>query len=389
MFYIPGYDPIHPRRYRKLYRAELAAQAAISAYDITLSAKTRPGGYGWLVDSDIYGRSTRAEFEVMLWSDLVRTTMRSGILATFGQMLRIAYIYTASGTLWRLMQLRKGPVIAALYPVVMLVAQAAVALALAYAAGAVLRLWHPGLFWLGMAVIPWVLMGFRRYDNRLFAYYLMHDYAYSATARGAHPRDLEARLDEFATRVLAALRSDVDEVLLVGHSSGAHLAISLLADIERSGAVQSGGPTLSFLSLGQVVPMVSFLPNAHGLRRDLKHMSAQRQITWVDVTAPGDGCTFALCDPVAVTGVAPPDQKWPLVLSAAFSQTLSAEKWRSLKRRFFRLHFQYICAFDRPGDYDYFQITAGALTLGERYKDRAPSPGKVTRAVSKYRWTCP
>ena len=389
MFYIPGYDPIHPRRYRELYRAEAAAQAAISGYDITLSAKTGPGGYGWLVDSEIDGRSTRAEFEVMLWSDLVRTSMRSGILATYGQMLRTAYIYIASGTLWRLMQLRKGPVIAALYPVVMLVAQAAVALALAYAAGAVLRLWQPGLFWLGMAVIPWVLMGFRRYDNRLFAYYLMHDYAYSAAARGAHPRDLEARLDEFAARVLAALRSDVDEVSLVGHSSGAHLAISLLADIERSGAVQSGGPTLSFLSLGQVVPMVAFLPNAHGLRRDLKHMSAQRQITWVDVTAPGDGCTFALCDPVAVTGVAPPDQKWPLVLSAAFSQTLSAEKWRSLKRRFFRLHFQYICAFDRPGDYDYFQITAGALTLGERYKDRAPSPGKVTRAVSKYRRTCP
>ena len=389
VFYIPGYDPIHPRRYRELYRAEAAAQAAISGYEITLSAKTGPGGYGWLVDSEIDGRSTRAEFEVMLWSDLVRTSMRSGILATYGQMLRTAYIYIASGTLWRLMQLRKGPVIAALYPVVMLVAQAAVALALAYAAGAVLRLWHPGLFWLGMAVIPWVLMGFRRYDNRLFAYYLMHDYAYSAAARGAHPRDLEAGLDDFATRVLAALRSDVDEVLLVGHSSGAHLAISLLADIERSGAVQSGGPTLSFLSLGQVVPMVSFLPNAHGLRRDLKHMSAQRQITWVDVTAPGDGCTFALCDPVAVTGVAPPDQKWPLVLSAAFSQTLSAEKWRSLKRRFFRLHFQYICAFDRPGDYDYFQITAGALTLGERYKDRAPSPGKVTRAVSKYRRTCP
>ena len=325
VFYIPGYDPIHPRRYRELYRAEAAAQAAISGYDINLSAKTGPGGYGWLVDSEIDGRSTRAEFEVMLWSDLARTSMRSGILATYGQMLRTACIYIVSGTLWRLMQLRKGPVIAALYPVVMLVAQAAVALALAYAAGAVLRLWHPGLFWLGMAVIPWVLMGFRRYDNRLFAYYLMHDYAYSAAARGAHPRDLEARLDEFAARVLAALRSDVDEVLLVGHSSGAHLAISLLADIERSGAVQSGGPTLSFLSLGQVVPMVSFLPNAHGLRRDLKHMSAQRQITWVDVTAPGDGCTFALCDPVAVTGVAPPDQKWPLVLSAAFSRTLSAE----------------------------------------------------------------
>ena len=85
VFYIPGYDPIHPRRYRELYRAEAAAQAAISGYDITLSAKTGPGGYGWLVDSEIDGRSTRAEFEVMLWSDLVRTSMRSGILATYGQ----------------------------------------------------------------------------------------------------------------------------------------------------------------------------------------------------------------------------------------------------------------------------------------------------------------
>ena len=64
----------------------------------------------------------------------------------------------------------------------------------------------------------------------------MHDYAYSAAARGANPSELEARLAQFATRVVAALRSDVDEVLLVGHSSGAHLAISLLADIERSGA---------------------------------------------------------------------------------------------------------------------------------------------------------
>ncbi len=84
VFYIPGYDPIHPRRYRELYRTEAAAQAAISGYDIHLSAKTGPGGYGWFVDSEIDGRSIRAEFEVMLWSDLVRASMRSGILATNG-----------------------------------------------------------------------------------------------------------------------------------------------------------------------------------------------------------------------------------------------------------------------------------------------------------------
>ena len=130
--------------------------------------------------------------------------------------------------------------------------------------------------------------------------------------------------------------------------------------------------------------MVSFLPKAQRLRADLAYLSARDEITWVDVTAPGDGCAFALCDPVAVTGVAPPDQKWPLVVSAAFTQTLSPERWQELKRRYFRLHFQYLCAFDRPGDYDYFQITAGPQTLAERYANRAPSKSRITRAVNRY-----
>jgi hypothetical protein len=52
-------------------------------------------------------------------------------------------------------------------------------------------------------------------------------------------------------------------------------------------------------------------------------MSETGQVAWVDVTAPGDGCAFALCDPVAVSGVAGPGKRWPLVLSAAFSKTLS------------------------------------------------------------------
>ena len=143
-------------------------------------------------------------------------------------------------------------------------------------------------------------------------------------------------------------------------------------------------PALGFLSLGQVVPMVSFLPKAQRLRADLAFLSVRDEITWVDVTAPGDGCAFALCDPVAVTGVALPDQKWPLVVSAAFTQTLSAQRWQELKRRYFRLHFQYLCAFDRPGDYDYFQITAGPQSLGERYRNRAPSRSRITRAVNRH-----
>ena len=176
----------------------------------------------------------------------------------------------------------------------------------------------------------------------------MHDYAHAASTHGAIDPALDARLKAFQQRISDALREDVEEVLVVGHSSGAHLAVTVLADLIREGDVPVQGPDLSFLSLGQVVPMVSFLPDAYRLRGDLQYFSERDELTWVDVTAPGDGCAFALCDPVAVSGVAKDRKRWPLVFSAAFTQTLSPEKWTALKRSYIRLHFQYLCAFDRP-----------------------------------------
>ena len=160
--------------------------------------------------------------------------------------------------------------------------------------------------------------------------------------------------------------------------------MSILADLIRARGDLPDSPVLSFLTLGQVVPMVSFLPKATKLRGDLRFLSSQKALTWVDVSAPGDGCSFALCDPVAVSGVAGPDKIWPLVLSAAFTQTLSPQRWRELRWKFFRLHFQYLCAFDQPGTYDYFRITAGPQTLGARFKGRTPSKTRIETAVSKH-----
>lgn len=396
VFYIPGYDPIHPRRYRELYRKEGAAQAAISGYEIALSPKAKPGGYGWQVEGRFGGTTTFADVEVLIWSDIVRDSMSNSIPATYRQLVQTAWVYITTGALWRLMRLRKGPVIAALYPVMFLLVQ----LGLAMLAGwFIYRLIDLGSGWAGVGQgtgtilsllgamagigLGWVLLlWFRARDGRFFAYYLMHDYAFSARWNGANPPALEARMADFADSIAAALTGPVDEVLVVGHSSGAHLAVSVLADLIRDGRLAQDGPQLGFLSLGQVVPMMSFLPQAQKLRGDLQFLSETEALTWVDVTAPGDGCAFALCDPVAVSGVARAGKRWPLILSAAFSQTLSPARWKALRWRFFRLHFQYLCAFDRPGDYDYFAITAGPVTLGERYHDRAPSKSRIDRAVS-------
>lgn len=387
VLYVPGYDPFPPRRYRELYRTEGAAQAKLSGYALTMQPGTGEPN-SWRVSSRIDGRAVETRVEVLAWSDLVKASMGSGVPGTYAQLLRTAWLYISSGALRRLIRLRKGPMIAALYPAVALIAQALVAVLIA---GVVV--WQGwalpwGLGWLLGLFAGWaVLEGFRRIDHRLFVYYLMHDYAFTTVAGGAYPPTLEARLALFGERVRGALASGVDEVLVVGHSSGVHLAVSVLADLIRDGG--TGGAALGFLSLGQAVPMVSFLPGAGRLRRDLRYLSESSELTWIDVTAPGDGCSFALCDPVAVTGVATGAQRWPLVISAAFSQTLSPARWKALRRRYFRLHFQYLCAFDNlgggAGDYDYFRITAGPLTLAERFRGRKPSASRIATPLSPFR----
>ena len=398
VFYIPGYDPIHPRRYRELYRIEGAKQADISGYSIAQTAKTASGPYGWHVNATIDGATITADIDVLLWSDIVRDSMKTSVTATYWQLGRTAWTYITTGTLRRLMWMRKGPVIAALYPVGMLLLQLLVAIVLGgllTSMGKSLLMPYLGIFGhlialaAGMVLLGAVLDWFRKKDNKIFAYYLMHDYAFSARWGGANPPALEDRMTAFAATIADAMNSDVDEVLIVGHSSGAHLAISVLADLFRDGRVLKGRPSLGFLSLGQVVRMMSFLPKAYRLRADLGYLSVQDRITWIDVTAPGDGCAFALCDPVAVSGVAAYNKKWPLVISAAFTQSLQPETWKALRWRFFRLHFQYLCAFDRPKDYDYFQITAGPLTLADRYRNRAPSRSRIDVTASKYSNTAP
>lgn len=393
VFYLPGYDPFPARRYRELYRTEALLQAEVSGHDIRLTPRAGQGHYGFQITARVEGSPVSVAYDILGWSDIVRASMGQGIVQTYGQLIRTAWAYVGTGALVRLMKLRKGPMIAALYPIVILIGQfllaalaALFAARVAWSAAAPLHqaLSIPLTAAAAVGAVYGVLALFRRFDGRVYAWYLMHDYAFSSADGGRYPAALEARLAAFGARVEAALAEDWDEVLVVGHSSGAHLAISMLSDLIRRGGAAGRQASLGLLTLGQVVPMVSFLRHADRLRRDLAYLSERGELTWVDVTAPGDGCAFALCDPVAVSGMATPAKRWPLVLSAAFSQTLSPERLRALRRRYFRLHFQYLCAFDQPGIYDYFAITAGPRTLAARFAGRAASKSRIETPLNPF-----
>ncbi len=222
VFYIPGYDPFHPRRYREIYRKEGAAQARLSGYELTLTPKTMKGRYGWRATGRIDGQGAQADVEVLVWSDIVQKSMSTSIPGTYLQLVRTAWAYVGSGVLFRLMKLRGGPMVAALYPIVFLLLQLLASCLVGWALGALVAHfthWAAGLAVFAATVVLG-LRWFKAQDNRIYAWYLMHDYAYSAQAGGANPPELEARMAEFRAAIRAALDEPFDEVLVVGHSSG-------------------------------------------------------------------------------------------------------------------------------------------------------------------------
>lgn len=385
VFYVPGYDPMPPRRYRELYRTEGTKQAEISGYDISIKGSTGQGErYHWSVDTDIDGQQTSARVEFLLWNDIVFESMDNTIPETYWLLAKTLWLYISAGTLRSLYQLRRAPIIAALYPAVVLIMQIIVSATVGGVAGNLIGGWIGAL--VGISLFCLGLVIFRRLDKRFFAYYLLHDFAFWAQARGEMPAPLKNRVDDFVARIEEALDSNADEVLLVGHSSGAHLAVMLAAEVLRR---QVSAPKLAILTLGQAIPVTSFLPNAWDLRRDLQLVASRKDCMWLDVSAPGDGACFALTDPVAVSGVAPNPQHGPLVISAAFTQTLSAKTKQATKWKFFRRHIQYLCAFDYPKDYDYFLVTAGPMLLRERFNGRASTPSMVADIHSPFSHTEP
>ena len=390
VFYVSGFDPLGARRYRELYRTEGPLQGGVSGYKVNVQGRKRTecGNYTWHVKHRQGAVKTVSEFEFLGWDDIVRHSIRPSLGHVYGLMFRTLWIYLSSGAIRSMWRLRSGPLIAGLVPAALMIFYLFYAGLIGLAAG----LLAAGPFALpALAAVPLglgaaflAMQGTRVFEQQMMIYFMVNDLGYSAREWGRYPQPLSDRLDRFADRISAAVRSgDYDEVLVVGHSSGAQLAVSALARMVRKHGYE-GWSRLGLMTLGQSIAMTSFLPEAGELRADLAQLADDSRIFWLDVTAPGDGACFALTDPSGNCreGGRPSRALNPLVVSAAFRQTMCPGELRRYRWRLLRMHFQYLCSFAKPQGYDYFLITGGPLSLAARFAGRECSPSMKAGPVA-------
>lgn len=386
-FYAPGCDPRRVNFYYRMYVDEAARQAAVSGHRIEIGPIERPAKHGaeWRVSATIEGQETETRYRLLWWDDIVRRNWPRSIAgliraiiggsghALFGGVLHKTYLWSWPAAL------------ACCMPYFLLWGLIVFCLILPLAGwglGTLAGGWG-GLVGLGIGLLAsafffWFAFRLERKFNLAWLGRIIDILAMDS--KGRLPA-LEARREEFAAQVREALTSgDYDEVLVVGHSVGSTIAVALAA--RNLEAIAASRSRFSLLTLGQTNCWLEFFPGAERFRAEIAACAEAESFDWVDFSAPPDAACFALVDPYTALGDRRTDRRNPKLLNAKFKETMSSESYERKSRDWIALHFQYLRASVAPTDYDYFAITAGPRTLGERYAGRR-SVRDFTRLRSK------
>ena len=179
---------------------------------------------------------------------------------------------------------------------------------------------------------------------------------------------LDQVIDIGAQRLVSVARANAaDEIVVVGHSAGCVIASAVIARaLEFDPELGRRGARLVLLTLGSVMPAVALHPAARRMRDIVARLAVEPTLAWVDCQFRKDVMAFINFDPVEGVGVHVGARcRNPLTWRIPFKDMLSPEGYRRLRWKFFRVHFQYIMASERPCPYDYILLVGGPMAIAE------------------------
>lgn len=368
VLYLSGFDPRGSRYYHKLYREEAQKQARISGYAIEVGPRVRRDSHvsGWSVRFERDGTRTDTDYLFCEWDDIVREFWVKSPIKLGWVTLTASWRALRSGVFAKTLQWSWPAAMTSTMPAAIILTLLIVSLGLgalgAYLFGAI------GLL-AGLAIGIGLLLLAYRLEQKFNLTWVGRILSFHEREEQSRTRILDRRRDLFGELLKAHLRADeTEEVLVVGHSYGAALAIAVAA--RGLAAAGDASPRLSLLTLGQTLMWLAWLPGATTMREEIAAVATSRDVNWIDVTAPPDGACFALVDAYTAIGDRDTTRANPKLLNARFHETMVPEAYARRTRDWIKLHFQYLMASVKVSDYDYFAITAGPISLADRFVHR-------------------
>ena len=387
VYYVSGFDPNGPNRYRKLYSEGAREQAIFSGAKIEVGPRTRVDALTvkWTVH---YRRATgeastdpvattETQYIVPRWDDIVRDFWWHENWRQIPDLLNTTWHYLSSGALFKIYRQRWAAFVSVFAPFLLvmillpgIVAHGWAGWALSQALASNLALAESALlFGLVTALaLFWAYWARRHWHSQ----WILRGYSFIRRLATGRVPDLDARMDAMAALICRqASKGEDDEILIVGHSVGTILAVSVLARaFERDPLLTEHGPVIGLVTLGHCTPMMSNLPEAARFRDEITILANRTDFRWVDFSDPLDDYAFGGVDPVVAAGKLSRRGEHPQMRSPEVSRLFEPGPHSKPRMDVFGIHQQYLCA-GRPGhEYDYFAITGGEQTLADRYPPR-------------------
>jgi hypothetical protein len=376
IIYVQGYDPRGLAQYYRLFRTELRKFSALYGLATTVS---RPHSSAdgetasWNIETKAADWQTRTNYDFLRWEDLIQRDLDAPIWRTVFHAMWIYWRLVFGGTIARFWKAHWRFATFITYPHFLLFLEALLSLDIARHAERGLEALgtpEPVSIMAAVALFVATLWAILKYtENWTYLLYLLSDTIWTwEFSHRARPQ-WDQRIDRFAQYLVEVARSSrAEEIVIVGHSSGSFLGTEILARaLKLDPALGRHGPRIVLLTIGGNFPIVGFHTASKDFRDHLGQLAVEPSIDWIDCQSRKDVMNFYPFDPVAGHGIdVGPSRRNPTIVLVRFRDIIKPEHYNLFRWKFFRVHFQFVMANERPHAYDFFMIVCGPIPLTER-----------------------
>jgi pimeloyl-ACP methyl ester carboxylesterase len=376
IIYIQGYDPRGLAQYYRMFRTELRKFSRLYQLSATIG---RPKVAvddeiaSWTIDTRADDWQTHTHYDFLRFEDFIQRDLASPIWRTVFHAEWIYWRLVLSGTIARFAKANWRFATFVTYPhfVLLLEALGAAGVAFVFEKG-LDALGIPASFSIAAATAIFVaLLGtaLKYSENSTYVLYLLVDMIWHWEFSHRGRPEWDQRIDRFAQHLVKVAReSGAEEIVVVGHSSGSFLGTEIVARaLNLDPALGRHGSRVVLLTIGGNFPVVGFHSASKDFRDHLRQLAVEPSIDWIDCQARKDVMNFYQFDPIAGHGIdVGSARRNPTVVAVRFRDIVKAEHYNAFRWKFFRVHFQFVMANERPHAYDFFMIVCGPVPSMER-----------------------
>jgi pimeloyl-ACP methyl ester carboxylesterase len=376
IIYVQGYDPRGLAQYYRMFRTELRKFGRL--YELAANiGRPQVAADGeiasWTIETTAPDWETRTRYDFLRFEDFIQRDLAAPIWHTVFHAVWIYWRLVFSGTIARFWKANWRFATFITYPHLMLLGEALCAAGFAFIfEQGLAAIGIPDLFSiLGATALFVALLGtaLKYTENQTYLLYLLCDTIWTWEFSHRQRPEWDERIDRFAQYLVdVARKNDAEEIVIVGHSSGSFLGTEILARaLKLDPALGRHGPRIVLLTLGGNYPIVGFHKVSQDFRDHLRQLAVEPSIDWIDCQARKDVMNFFHLDPITSHGIEVGAlRRNPTIVAVRFREIIKPEHYYLFRWKFFRVHFQFVMANERPHAYDFFMIVCGPIPLTER-----------------------